>query len=285
MNYIDDNENHDLSIILPKPPSTNLSQSLNILNTIVQHPYVEDLPHNTDTLTHLMYETDIKILLYRINRLNEHYYVEYYIPNSGLLILPGIKEFTNASNCYKIDDTFIGYLKTYLSQIPGTKRYKGYLTHDKEPYVIVQTRDNHEVDDWVVIWDILANKQIYGVLFDNTLIDFFAKYHNLSELYINDTMCILPSVLYCQVPTTTVEYVRKHKSCQYTQREMTPLIKLHRFSIGDNVRNLCFIKDTDISKTYLDIEMNDYIILDEDNTINYIFKHDTNILSLVKSSM
>ena len=282
MNYNDDTEISDISIIRPKPPPNNIAVPINILNTIVQHPYIEHLAHTTDIFSILLSQSEIKILLYRINHINGHHYVDYYIPNSSLLTIPGFKESCDTDNYPNREDTFVGYLNTCLADIPGTKRYKGYLIHDNELYVVVQTRDNHHVEGWSVLWDILANKQIYGVRYDSSLMDFFTKHHKLSELYINDTMCILPSVLYCQVSDSSIDYIRKYRSCQYVQREITSLIKLHRFSLDDNVRNLCFIKDTDVTKTYLDIETNDYIILDEYNTITYIFKHDDNIISFVK---
>jgi hypothetical protein len=282
MNYIRDNEISDISIILPKPPPSNITEPITILNTIVQHPYIEHLAHTTNNLTHLIGQSEVKILLYRINHVNGHHYVDYYIPNTRLLTIPGFKDSSDTNNYPSKEYTFIGYLKTHLADIPGTKRYKGYLIHNTEPYIVVQTRDNHNVDGWCVLWDVLANKQIYGLRYDSSLMEFFTKHHKLSELYINDTMCILPSVLYCQVPESNIDYVRKYRSCQYVQREITPLIKLHRFSLDDNVRNLCFITDTDITNTYLDIETNDYIILDEYNTITYIFKHDADIISFVK---
>lgn len=283
MNYIGDNENFDTTNIRPKPSSSNIHGSINILNTIVQHPYIEHLDHSIDGLSHLIDRSNIKILMYRISHLNRHHYVEYYIPDSKLLTIPGLRESNDMSIYHKTDETIIKHLKLHISPVPGTKRYKGYLLHNGDLYIVVQVRNNNTTDGWSLIWDILANKHIYGISFDSLTTDFFIRHHKLSHLYIDDKLCILPTVLYCQVPNNRTDYIRKYRSCQYVQREITPLIKLHSFSLGDNVRNLCFIKDTEISKTYLDIETNDYIIIDEYNIITYIFKHDTDILSFVKS--
>ena len=46
MNYIVDNENLDITNIRPKPSSSDIHGSINILNTIVQHPYIEHLDHS-----------------------------------------------------------------------------------------------------------------------------------------------------------------------------------------------------------------------------------------------
>lgn len=279
-----DNEHFDTSIIQPKPSIRDIRDSNNILNSIVQHPYIEHLDHNINGFSHLpdRSKINLKILMYRISHLNGHHYVEYYTPNSSLLTIPALKNTNDTTMYLNNDETIIEYVNTHLASIPGIKRYKGYLLHHTEIYLIVQSRNNDTTDGWSVIWDILANKHLYGIQYDSSTLDFFIRHHKLSHLYVDNKMCILPTVLYCQVPTNKIDYIRKHKSCQYVQRENTPLIELHLFSIQDNVRNLCFIKDTDLSKTYLDIEMNDYIILNEHKHNIYVFKQDNNVLSFVK---
>jgi len=254
------------------------------ITTTVNHPYIHQLPDILATTIQSFHQySNIKCVIYRLNQFNGYNFVEFYMPNLKLLTVPIFNEnITNDVGNHTRHDNVVDILQNKLTTINGTKRYKGYIIHNNEAYAVIQLRNNRDIDDWVVIWDILANKHLHGSNIDETLVNFFTTHCKLSQLYINDKLCISPIVLYYHVPDNIIEYISKYKTCQYTQRDNGPLIKLHQYHDGDNVRNLCFITDVDTSTVYSDLELNEYIKVKEHDTTIYVFKHDLNILPIVK---
>lgn len=265
----------------------------NILDTIVQHPFMEKISTNTyDSLTvDSPCREKIHLIVYRINTYKENNVVEFYLKSHFL------------STDIDIGDNIATAVNNTLHHITGTKRLSGYIMVGNIRHVFVQVRNNRSSSapssNWLTIWDIIVNKHYFGEKIDQNVIDFFTANCEISNLLINRRLCIKPIVLYSYADKSHTEYIKKHNSIQYCQRENDILIKLNQYKSGDNIRSICFIEDAEFSDTYGGLRERDFIIMNNsqksqmsgnqdqdqessDNDIRWIFKNERNIFSHIK---
>lgn len=245
-NEIDIDENNEINVKTEK--ITNINEYL------LYHPFIDQLDNELNN------KENTNLIIYRINKHNNFNYIEYYLNNI---------------NC----NGNINIILENLKDIDGIKRVKGYLKIGKENYTIVQLRRNKDINNWVTIWDIIINKHYYGEKIDEKCILFFLRYHKLDDLYIKETLCKKPIILYCYVDNVYKNYVNKNNTIQYCQNKNNILINLSEFKEGDNVRNICFLDDKEVSNDLLE---NDYIIEKKGNNYNWVIKNDKNIISFLK---
>ena len=264
----------------------------NILDTIVQHPFMEKISTNTyDSLTvDSPCREKIHLIVYRINTYNANNVVEFYLKSHFL------------STDIDIGDNIATAVNNTLHHIIGTKRLSGYIMVGNIRHVFVQVRSNSSSSssNWLTIWDIIVNKHYFGEKIDQNIVDFFTENCEISNLLINRRLCVKPIVLYSFADKSHTEYIKKHNSIQYCQRENDILIKLNQYKSGDNIRSICFIEDTEFSDTYGGLRTRDFIIMksqkslingnqeqessdnDNHNDIRWIFKNERNIFSHIK---
>lgn len=270
----------------------------NILDTIVQHPFMEKFSINTyDSLTvDSPCREKIYLIVYRINTYNTNNVVEFYLKSHFL------------STDIDIGDNIAIAVNNTLHHVTGTKRLSGYIMVGNIRHVFVQVRNNRSSSalasapssNWLTIWDIIVNKHYFGEKIDQNVIDFFTANCEISNLILNRRLCVKPIVLYSYADKSHTEYIKKHNSIQYCQRENDILIKLNQYKSGDNIRSVCFIEDTEFSDTYGDLRTRDFIIMnsqksltngnqeqessdnDNHNDIRWIFKNERNIFSHIK---
>jgi len=246
-----------------------------ILDNVIRHPYMEQLELN---VTNSIKNGDRNYLvIYRINTYNiVNHVVEFYIIDDFLS--------TSMENTlsYNKDETTV----TGLATIPGDKRVKGTTMFKDDNYTFIQVRNNKDTSNWLNIWDILVNKHYFGKTIHKNIIDFFKKSSELTNLMLNQTICLKPIVLYSYIDERYHEYIKKNKTIQYCQSKIESLIKLHHFKENDNVRTVCFIEDHDFSNTSDELIRNHYIIKreihDTQERIEWIFKNDNILFSSVK---
>ena len=263
----------------------------NILDTIVQHPFMEKFSINTyDSLTvDSPCREKIYLIVYRINTYNTNNVVEFYLKSHFL------------STDIDIGDNIATAVNNTLYHVTGTKRLSGYIMVGNIRHVFVQVRNNRSStasasSNWLTIWDIIVNKHYFGEKIDQNVIDFFTANCEISNLILNRRLCVKPIVLYSYADKYHTEYIKKYSSIQYCQRENDILIKLNQYKSGDNIRSICFIEDTEFSDTYGDLRTRDFIIMNShksltngnqeqessDNDIRWIFKNERNIFSHIK---
>jgi len=307
----------DQSYILPidqtnhQHTGNTFQQTDSILNDIIRHPFIDTLPMDINSLPESFCPSNIvkyRVVLYRIQHHNDNHYVEFYLPfdtsyNSRLTI-----EYRNTMEITEkllSNDTIIKYLKEHIREIPGIKRLKGHLVHNNILYSIVQVRDKNSTNNsimnqsntsyynnntWLTIWDIIAYKNVFREKIDNSIVELFIRHHNIAHLFINKQICLLPMTLYCNVPNKHESFINKNKSVQYCQRENSPIIQLNCDYLceSNNVRNVCFILDSDIVSSKDTLQHQSYIITNNPNhnhnhsDLTYLFKNDNNIISYIK---
>ena len=216
-------------------------------NMVINHPFIDKLQ---------LIELEINYcILYRFNKFKDFYYLEYYIVNVN-------------NCCYSNILDEINYIK-------GSKKIKGTIQFKNNNYILIQVRENKEIEKWIVLWDIIINQSYFGLKYDRDIVDFFYTYNQLDNLFIKNNICLKPLVLYASVDIMYKKYITSHKSIQYCQNINTSLIELSNYKNDNNVRNLCFINDIDICKKN---ESDNYYIINN----NWVFKNDKDILSLIK---
>lgn len=226
----------------------------NLEDILLYHPFIDDLQDqlNNKELSQL--------IIYRLNKHNEFNYVEYY--NTNII-------------CFQNSDIILDKLK----HISGKKKVKGSIRNEIDNYTIVQIRDNKINENWITLWDIIINNHYYGEKIDETLYKFILKYSKLDDLFIKDIICKKPQILYCLVNEKYKNYINTHNSIQYCQNEKNLLIHLSKFKSGFNVRNICFLDDSEINEDLLN---NDYIVERKEEEYEWIVKNDKNIISFLK---
>jgi hypothetical protein len=277
----------------------------NILDSIIQHPFMENITTNTyaSLTVNSPCREKIRLIVYRINTYKENNVVEFYLISHFL------------STDIDIGDNIATAVNNTLQHVVGTKRLSGYVMVDNIRHVFVQVRNNRSITaslasstsassstNWLTIWDIIVNKHYFGEKIDQNVVDFFTANCEISNLIINRRLCIKPIVLYSYADKSHTEYIKKHNSIQYCQRENDMLIKLNQYKNGDNIRSICFIEDAEFSDTYGGLRERDFIIMnsqkshiagnqdqeqescdnDNDNNIRWIFKNERNIFSHIK---
>jgi len=266
-----------------KPKNETVDVHTTLLDTIIQHPYVENLSLDLNKLSQC--REKIHLIIYRINKYGENTAVEFYLTTDflSLHMTEGLLLATH------LNDT--------LCHIPGTKRIKGDIIVENNIYVFVQVRDNTDHLNWLSMWDIIVNKQYFGEKINDNVIDFFTLNGEISTLILNKKKCMSPIVLYSYTEMCHLTYIIKSRSIQYCQRENSPLIRLNTYKENDNVRTICFIEDMEFSDTLNDLVANNYIIMKDSNdnmgdikngeygnssNIYWIFKNEKYIFSYVK---
>lgn len=250
--------------IIPKPKK----EQNNIMDEIIQHPFIEKTNINLDILS--MCREKIYLILYRINEYKGNYVVEFYIHKE----MPFIQIF-------KMNDDIPSKINDTLNYILGSKRITGNINYHNTNYIFIQVRKNNDTKNWLTIIDIIDNNHYYGEKIDENIVDFFMENMELSTLKFKRKYCIKPKILYCNINDEYVQYIRKNISIQYCQREISPLIKLKLYNNNDNIRVLCFIKDYEYSNNMNDLCNNDYIMInDKDPT--WIFKNEKYIFPYLK---
>ena len=295
-------------------PNISYQVSDSILNDIIRHPFIDTLSMDINSFTDSDCPNNIvkhNVILYRIQHHNTHHYVEFYLPSNNFNesdesdesseSLFSIEYHTTTESAEKpISNTsLIKYLKEHIQYIPGVKRFKGHIIHNRVVYSIVQVRDKN-IDDnsnsfnrnqsyynynnWLTLWDILAYKHVFREKIDSNIVDLFIKHHTIAHLFLNKHLCLLPMTLYCNVSNKYETFIKKHKSVQYCQRENTPIIYLNSRYLCElnNVRNVCFIQDADIYTTIEKLQNQSCIILNNENGLDYLLKNDDDIISYIK---
>lgn len=290
---------NNLENIYHESPQNNGS----ILNDIIQHPFIDTLPTDVNLFTDLnCLNNSVKynVILYRIQHHNDNHYVEFYLPYHSNEYLFNI-EYYSAENIDKSisNSNLLEYLKKHIQHIPGVKRFKGHIIHNNMVYSIVQVRDKNIVDisnnmksnhsyynynNWLTLWDIIAYKHVFREKIDNSIVDFFVKNYKIACLFLDKKRCLIPMILYCSVADKHNTFIKQNKSVQYCQRENDPIVYLNCDYLLElnNVRNVCFIEDTDIYTNMNMLRNKSYIILKSQNNLDYLFKNDDNIISYIK---
>lgn len=266
----------------------NKSDNIQILNTILRHPYMEkvDIDLKIDLGVHHGISNNYKnyLVIYRLNTYNTiNHVAEFYI--LGTFLSVSRKESDDVLSHNNGDFAITG-INTILHHVPGDKRIKGTTMFKDNNYTFIQVRNNKDTSNWLNIWDIVVNKHYFGERIDDLVIDFFKNNNDLTNLMLNQTICLKPIVLYSYVDERYHEYIKKNRSIQYCQNKIDSLIKLHHFNENDNVRTLCFIEDRDFSNTSHELICNHYIIKrethDTQERVEWIFKSDNILFSSVK---
>jgi hypothetical protein len=226
----------------------------NICDDILEHPYIENLFFDTNK------KGNTKIIIYRMNKHNNNVFIEYYL---------------NEINCLHDKEVIL----KNLSYIEGNKRIKGSIYIGEEQYTIIQIRNNNKPNNWVVLWDVIINGHYYGENIDENLIKFLKKNHKIDDLFYKGKLCEKPCILYTLIESKYKNYINKNKSIQYCQNEHSILIYLSEYNEGDNVRNICFMKDTEMDN---DLKEKNFIIERKGKKYEWIFKNDNNLISFLK---
>lgn len=250
------------------------NESHNLLYNIVQHPFIDNIIFDENMLINEFY-----IIIYRINIFNGFHYVEYYIDNEFIKL-----SFKNKSKLIDLHNDIY-----YITNIEtdGLKKIKGCYNYNNSNFVFVQVRENSQnMEKWVNLWDIIINNYFFDKIFNNDIIDFFIHNSNISNLILNEQICLKPSIFYCRVDDKYIEYINKHKSIQYCQKSnytYGPIIKLNEEYVkNDNVRIICFVDfddfdDIDDSKINNDLLQVKDFIFDKSNNI-WLFKNEYKLL-------
>ena len=271
-----------------------------ILNDIIQHPFIDTLHmdiNSSTILNCLNNSVKYNVILYRIQHHNNNHYVEFYLPYHSNEYLFNIEYYSTENIDKSISNSnLFKYLKEHIQHIPGVKRFKGHITHNNMVYSIVQVRNKNTNDvlndkqistsynNWLTLWDIIAYKHVFREKIDNSIVDFFVKNYKIACLFLDKKRCLIPMILYCSVADKHNTFIKQNKSVQYCQRENDPIVYLNCDYLLElnNVRNVCFIDDNEIYTTMDTLQYNSYIIFKNQNSLNYLFKNDDNIISYIK---
>jgi len=243
----------------------------NMIDMIVQHPFMERLELQMDVLHNC--REKIRIIPYKITKHslidNVEYFVEYSINDDFLST-----NFNSKSNLINdiVDDMLVN--------LSGKKKMIGYVKFKGHIYLFVQVRDNNGIEGrWITNWDILVNKHCFGEKIQQNVIDFFIHHSNVSDLIYRKQRCSKPMVLYTRIDPTYIEYINRHQSIQYCQMKKEPLITLNHYLENDNIRTICFVEDCDFSTNNRELIAQDSIQIKQDNQILWLFKNENEIVS------
>jgi hypothetical protein len=247
------------------------SPQYNMIDTIVQHPFMERLKLREDDLHNC--REKIYIIPYKTtkhsNEIKTEYFTEYHIPGEILstTTIPN-------SNCL---DTLVDDKLTNLS---GRKKLMGNTKFNGHQYLFVQVRDNDGFGEhWITKWDILANRHHFGEKIQQIVIDFFIHHSTVSDLILHKQICSKPISLYTMVDETYLYFIIKNQSIQYCQRDKGPLITLNKFTETDNIKAICFVEDCVFSTNNRDLIDMGSIQIKENNKASWIFKNENEIVS------
>ncbi len=242
--------------------------STNCLDEMIEHSFIDSIDLNTYHKT----KKPIYILVYRLNCINENYFTEFYL-NKG--------EFLSIS--YSSDLHFIA---TNIN-IVGTSYVKGSIDWNGNQYLIIKQKNNNIVNNnWTTLFDIVVNGCVFGEKIQENVISFFKTHHTIANLIQNNTILMKPIVLYSMVNEIHRLYIQRTKSIQYCQTHNNCLITLHNgYMDTDNIRNICFVDECDITDDIDLLNIEKYILLRAPNNMKYwIFKDDKYILSITEDS-
>lgn len=259
----DDSDDEEVSLLIHSKNTI----SGNYLDNIIEHTFIDTL----DLKTYRKTKQLIYILVYRINCVNNKYFVEFYLNKGDFL-----------SVTYSSDLNFIAM----NINITGTSYIKGSIDWNGKQYLIVKQNNNNDVNNnWTTLFDIVVNGYVFREKIHENVVSFFKTHNTIANLIQNNNILTKPIILYCMVDDKHKLYVKKTKSIQYCQTHNNCLITLHNeYMDTDNIRNICFVDDCDITddKEILNIEK--YIILRTPNNKKYwIFKDDKYILPITSN--
>ena len=248
-------------------------KNTNILNEILHHPYVDNLNTNLSDINNY---TCINIIPYKLSSYNDNKYIEYYIDTNIHSLT--VDENVNVNE----------YCINMLNNINGRKIIKGYVINNNSLFVIVQIRNNININNnfnkWIVLYDILINNHVYGERISENIIDFFIENNNLDNLFIDNNQLLKPLIFYTIVDDSKINYVNKYNTIQYCQLDENILIHLSEYTNNDNIRCMCFINDNSELKNINQIKNTDYIVERKGDINFWIFKNEKYILFTYKTN-
>jgi len=262
------------NIILDNNIGNVIDNDIEFLNTIIQHPFIDNLIGNYDELFKNNINKKYNLINYRINTSYKIPFVEFYLDNI---------------NTFQF--IFINNLKNYICNKNSTKKIQGILNYKEENFIVIRNRynkNNYEYKNWVTIYDIVKNKYYYEQNISTYIVDFFINNFKLSNLFMNNKLLLTPIILYTYIDEKYFNYINKHNSIMFCQNETCSYVKLTTYDKNDNIRVICFIDDIEYSKNIIDLEKNDYILLNSynhKNNISYnewIFKNESKNIYIVK---
>ena len=247
------------------------SLQYNIVDTIIQHPFMERLILKLDDLYKC--REKIHIIPYKTSKCNKYgnnnCFIEFYI-NHDFFSIELMS--TNNNVCKMVDNL--------LEKLPGRKKMVGNMKFNGHEHVFVQVRDNIGVNErWVNEWDILGNKHYFGKKFHKNVIDFFTYNSTISDLTLHKQICDKPISLYTYIDESYIPYVNQNQSIQYCQRKNEPLIILNKYVENDNIRIVCFVEDCDFSTKNNELKLSDYIQIKKDKQTGWVFKNENKMVS------
>lgn len=265
-NDINDSSNnirHFISNVVTNNDTTY--DTINLLNNIIQHPFIDDLSIFGNNIHYKKY-SKINIIFYRINYSREIPFIEYYFENlNNFLFIDN----SNYKNFNKLNSDLYNYLDG-LSTITGLKIIEGVI-EDNEIYIIVKnkiTDRNYNYDNWLTIYDIVVNRHFFGNNISIHITNFFIKYFNINSLFLNDKPLLSPIILYNFISNKYLKYVEKHNSLLFCDDSLNSYIKLRLFENNDNLRAICLIHDLEYTKDVNTIVNSDYILINSNKNIN-----------------
>tara|TARA_B110000967_G_scaffold113721_1_gene116346 strand:+ start:1573 stop:2463 length:891 start_codon:yes stop_codon:yes gene_type:complete len=274
-NHNDDTSSIDHSVdeILIHPDHYNNagkfnSSQYNIVDTIIQHPFIERLLLKLDDLYKC--REKIYIIPYKTSKYdNNDFFIEFYI-NHDFFSIELMS--TNNNVCKMVDNL--------LENLPGRKKMVGNMKFNGHQYLFVQVRDNSGLNEkWVNEWDILGNKHYFGKKIQKNVIDFFTHNSTISDLILHKRICSKPISLYTQIDESYIPYINQNQSIQYCQRKNEPLIILNEYVENDNIRIVCFVEDCDFSTNNNELRLCDYIQIKRNKQVVWLFKNENKMVS------
>ena len=237
--------------------------TVNILDDIIEHPFVSD--NTTLTAYHNDICEDTHLILYRYNTSNANIFVEFYLLNGDFL---------------SVQQTIVDICSV---AVDGKKQIKGCIKYNGINHILVQVRNNTDYINWVTLWDILTNRHICRVNVHINVVTFFNEYSEIANLIRHNKILPKPIVLYGYVDTVYKNYIATNKSILYCQDNTMGTITLHRDADEyDNTRNICFAEDVELNGDIhtLNTSVNSHIVVkNNNNREDWIFKSDNLIIS------
>ena len=260
----------------------------NLLNNIIQHPFIDNLPVFTNNIHYKKY-SKINIIFYRINYSNKIPFIEYYFENLNSF---SFMDNSNYKTFNKLNDDIYNYFEKF-SIINGTKIIEGAI-EDNELYIIVKIKinnSNYNYKNWLTIYDIVVNKHFFGINISTHIINFFIKYFNMSSLFLDGKPLIKPIILYNFISRKYLKCVENTNSLLFCNDNYNSYVKLRFFKNNDNLRAICLIDDIEYTNDINNILYSDYILVKciEDANINeneyineWLFRNEKRNIYIVK---
>ena len=136
------------------------TSSINYLDDMIEHSFIDSIDlktyHNTNKMIYL--------LVYRLNSLNDNYFIEFYLKKGEFLSIPHSSD--------------LKYIAINID-IEGTSYIKGSIDWNDNQYLIVQQKNNNNANNnWVTLFDIVVNGYLFREKIQENVISFF-KTHTI----------------------------------------------------------------------------------------------------------